>query len=118
LVQRKPALAPGVEAAGQRKQHRREGNGVDADVARRDGVRLPRQDARPRTVHDARGRLIVADGKPNLILPQMVKTGAVVIDVGINRFPDAVSLGLRRVQAQARSRAVGTLVGTKIHGIS
>jgi methylenetetrahydrofolate dehydrogenase (NADP+)/methenyltetrahydrofolate cyclohydrolase len=32
--------------------------------------------------------LIVAAGKPNLILPQMVKTGAVVIDVGINRLPD------------------------------
>jgi methylenetetrahydrofolate dehydrogenase (NADP+)/methenyltetrahydrofolate cyclohydrolase len=32
--------------------------------------------------------LIVAAGRPNLILPQMVKTGAVVIDVGINRLPD------------------------------
>lgn len=30
--------------------------------------------------------LVVAAGKPNLILPQMVKTGAVVIDVGINRL--------------------------------
>jgi methylenetetrahydrofolate dehydrogenase (NADP+)/methenyltetrahydrofolate cyclohydrolase len=29
--------------------------------------------------------LVVAAGVPNLILPQMVKTGAVVIDVGINR---------------------------------
>ena len=27
----------------------------------------------------------MAAGRPNLILPQMVKTGAVVIDVGINR---------------------------------
>jgi methylenetetrahydrofolate dehydrogenase (NADP+)/methenyltetrahydrofolate cyclohydrolase len=32
--------------------------------------------------------LVVAAGKPNLILPQMVKSGAVVIDVGINRLPD------------------------------
>ena len=32
--------------------------------------------------------LVVAAGKPNLILPQMVKNGAVVIDVGINRLPD------------------------------
>ncbi|MFM1982836.1 MAG: hypothetical protein RJB22_1555 [Pseudomonadota bacterium] len=32
--------------------------------------------------------LVVAAGVPNLILPQMVKTGAVVIDVGINRLPD------------------------------
>ena len=32
--------------------------------------------------------LIVAAGRPRLILPQMVRTGAVVIDVGINRLPD------------------------------
>jgi methylenetetrahydrofolate dehydrogenase (NADP+) / methenyltetrahydrofolate cyclohydrolase len=32
--------------------------------------------------------LIVAAGVPNLIVPQMVKGGAVVIDVGINRMPD------------------------------
>ncbi len=32
--------------------------------------------------------LVVAAGHPNLIVPQMVKTGAVVIDVGINRLPD------------------------------
>lgn len=37
--------------------------------------------------------LIVAAGKPNLILPQMVKTGAVVIDVGINRLPDGRLVG-------------------------
>lgn len=32
--------------------------------------------------------LIVAAGKPNLIVPQMVKEGAVVIDIGINKLPD------------------------------
>ncbi|WP_411339226.1 bifunctional methylenetetrahydrofolate dehydrogenase/methenyltetrahydrofolate cyclohydrolase FolD [Sphingopyxis sp. J-6] len=32
--------------------------------------------------------LVVAAGVPGLIIPQMVKTGAVVIDVGINRLPD------------------------------
>lgn len=32
--------------------------------------------------------LIVAAGRPNLITAPMVKTGAVVIDVGINRLPD------------------------------
>jgi methylenetetrahydrofolate dehydrogenase (NADP+)/methenyltetrahydrofolate cyclohydrolase len=37
--------------------------------------------------------LIVAAGKPNLILPQMIKTGAVVIDVGINRLPDGRLVG-------------------------
>ena len=37
--------------------------------------------------------LVVAAGKPNLILPQMVRTGAVVIDVGINRLPDGKLVG-------------------------
>ena len=37
--------------------------------------------------------LVVAAGKPNLIVPQMVKTGAVVIDVGINRLPDGKLVG-------------------------
>src|SRR5437868_582021 len=32
--------------------------------------------------------LVVAAGVPNLIVPQIVKTGAVVIDVGFNRLPD------------------------------
>ena len=32
--------------------------------------------------------LVVAAGVPMLIVPQMVKRGAVVIDVGINRLPD------------------------------
>jgi methylenetetrahydrofolate dehydrogenase (NADP+) / methenyltetrahydrofolate cyclohydrolase len=37
--------------------------------------------------------LVVAAGKPNLILPQMVRSGAVVIDVGINRLPDGRIVG-------------------------
>lgn len=37
--------------------------------------------------------LIVAAGVPNLIVPQMVKHGAVVIDVGINRMPDGKIVG-------------------------
>jgi methylenetetrahydrofolate dehydrogenase (NADP+)/methenyltetrahydrofolate cyclohydrolase len=37
--------------------------------------------------------LVVAAGRPNLILPQMVKTGAVVIDVGINRLPSGRLVG-------------------------
>ena len=32
--------------------------------------------------------LVVAAGRPNLITAPMVRTGAVVIDVGINRLPD------------------------------
>jgi len=37
--------------------------------------------------------LVVAAGKPKLILPQMVRTGAVVIDVGINRLPSGKLVG-------------------------
>ena len=37
--------------------------------------------------------LVVAAGYPNLILPQMVRTGAVVIDVGINRLVDGRLVG-------------------------
>ena len=37
--------------------------------------------------------LVVAAGQPNLILPQMVRTGAVVIDVGINRLPNGRLVG-------------------------
>lgn len=37
--------------------------------------------------------LVVAAGRPNLILGQMVKTGAVVIDVGINRLENGRLVG-------------------------
>jgi len=37
--------------------------------------------------------LVVAAGHPNLILPQMVRTGAVVIDVGINRLSNGKLVG-------------------------
>ncbi len=37
--------------------------------------------------------LVVAAGKPNLITAPMVKTGAVVIDVGINRLADGTLAG-------------------------
>jgi methylenetetrahydrofolate dehydrogenase (NADP+)/methenyltetrahydrofolate cyclohydrolase len=37
--------------------------------------------------------LVVAAGCPNLIQPEMVRTGAVVIDVGINRLADGTLVG-------------------------
>ena len=37
--------------------------------------------------------LVVAAGKPNLITAPMVRTGAVVIDVGINRLPNGKLVG-------------------------
>jgi methylenetetrahydrofolate dehydrogenase (NADP+)/methenyltetrahydrofolate cyclohydrolase len=37
--------------------------------------------------------LVVAAGYPKLIVPQMVRTGAAVIDVGINRLPNGKLVG-------------------------
>jgi methylenetetrahydrofolate dehydrogenase (NADP+)/methenyltetrahydrofolate cyclohydrolase len=37
--------------------------------------------------------LVVAAGRPNLIVPQMIRNGTVVIDVGINRLPDGRLVG-------------------------
>jgi methylenetetrahydrofolate dehydrogenase (NADP+)/methenyltetrahydrofolate cyclohydrolase len=37
--------------------------------------------------------LVVAAGQPNLVTAPMVRRGAVVIDVGINRLPDGRLLG-------------------------
>lgn len=37
--------------------------------------------------------MVVAAGVPRLIVPQMVKRGATVIDVGINRLPDGTIVG-------------------------
>jgi len=37
--------------------------------------------------------LVVAAGQPNLVTGPMVRTGAVVIDVGINRLPDGSLIG-------------------------
>ena len=37
--------------------------------------------------------LVVAAGKPGLVTAGMVKSGAVVIDVGINRLPDGKLAG-------------------------
>ena len=37
--------------------------------------------------------LVVAAGVPGLIVPQMVKSGAIVIDVGINHMPDGRIVG-------------------------
>ncbi|MEO7384077.1 MAG: bifunctional methylenetetrahydrofolate dehydrogenase/methenyltetrahydrofolate cyclohydrolase FolD [Novosphingobium sp.] len=50
--------------------------------------------------------LVVAAGVPNLILPQMVKRGAVVIDVGINRLADGSITGdvdFEGIRAKARA---------------
>jgi methylenetetrahydrofolate dehydrogenase (NADP+) / methenyltetrahydrofolate cyclohydrolase len=51
--------------------------------------------------------LVVAAGYPNLILPQMVRTGAVVINVGINRLKDSrlvADVDFEGVAARAQRR--------------
>lgn len=50
--------------------------------------------------------LVVAVGKPNLITGDMVKDGAVVVDVGINEIADAPGES-RRTGETGRSRIVG-----------
>jgi methylenetetrahydrofolate dehydrogenase (NADP+)/methenyltetrahydrofolate cyclohydrolase len=46
--------------------------------------------------------LVAAVGKPRLITADMVKPGAVVIDVGINRLPDGKLAGDVDFEAVAR----------------
>ena len=56
--------------------------------------------------------LVVAAGVPNLILPQMVKRGAVVIDVGINRLPDGSITGdVDFVGVSAKASAITPVPG-------
>ena len=55
--------------------------------------------------------LVVAAGVPGLILPQMVKTGAVVIDVGINRLPDGRITGDVDPRVAEKARAITPVPG-------
>ena len=52
--------------------------------------------------------LVVAAGVPGLIIPQMVRTGAVVIDVGINRVTGA----------EGKSKLVGDVAFAEAQGIA
>lgn len=54
--------------------------------------------------------LVVAAGCPNLIVGPMVKTGAVVIDVGINRLPDGRLVGDCDFESVSRRAAMITPV--------
>jgi methylenetetrahydrofolate dehydrogenase (NADP+)/methenyltetrahydrofolate cyclohydrolase len=61
-------------------------NGVGADAT----VTVCHSRTRDLAAHTRRADiLIVAAGRPHMIGPDMVKRGAVVIDVGMNRIPDA-----------------------------
>ena len=54
--------------------------------------------------------LVVAAGQPNLVTAPMVRTGAVVIDVGINRLPDGRLLGDVEFEAVRRKASYITPV--------
>ncbi len=54
--------------------------------------------------------LVVAAGQPNLVTAPMVRTGAVVIDVGINRLPDGRLLGDVDFEAVSRKTSYITPV--------
>jgi hypothetical protein len=54
--------------------------------------------------------LVVAAGHPNLILPQMVKTGLTVIDAGIAQLPDARLVGDAEIEGVHRKASYITLV--------
>jgi methylenetetrahydrofolate dehydrogenase (NADP+)/methenyltetrahydrofolate cyclohydrolase len=54
--------------------------------------------------------LIVAAGRPEMITADMVKTAAVVIDVGMNRIPDATK--------KSGSRLVGDVAFEQVRGVA
>ena len=73
-------------------------HGAERPERERDGHRLPQRHARSQGAHAARRHLIVAAGKPKMVTGDMVKEGAVVIDVGINRIADSTTkFGFRLV---------------------
>lgn len=55
--------------------------------------------------------LIVAIGKPEFITGEMVKPGAVVIDVGINRVPDSSAKGGHRLAGDVHFASVSKVAG-------
>lgn len=55
--------------------------------------------------------LIAAAGKPHLITPEMVKPGAVVIDVGVNRVPDPEHPGKMKTVGDVDYARVAPLAG-------
>ena len=75
-------------------QHRRQADGAVADQCRRHRHRLQLEDEATSQFHTARADILVAAvGKPHFVTADMVKPGAVVIDVGINRLPDGKLCG-------------------------
>ena len=74
------------------QQHRRQADGGadDADAGVDATVTVCHSRTRDLGEHTRRADiLIVAAGRPQIVTGDMVKPGAVVIDVGMNRIPDA-----------------------------
>jgi methylenetetrahydrofolate dehydrogenase (NADP+)/methenyltetrahydrofolate cyclohydrolase len=55
--------------------------------------------------------LVVAVGKPGLVRPDMVKPGAVVVDVGINAVPDPAAPGKSRIVGDVDFAGVSKVAG-------
>ena len=108
LAQGRPGLVPCTPRgrdradrhAGRRARGRRGGDRRPLDPRRaaagglllgeRDRHRLPLADPRPRRGLPRADVLVAAVGSPRLITAEMVKPGATVIDVGINRTDDGL----------------------------
>ena len=76
----------GARAVVDRPQrHRRQADRAPAAAGERDRHDLPFAHRRPRAAHARRGRAGRRRGRPGIVSPDMVKSGAAVVDVGINR---------------------------------
>ena len=83
------------------QRDRRQADRAAARAGERDRDDLPLPHARPRdATRVAADVLVVATGRPRLVTADMVKPGAAVIDVGINRTDD----GPRRRRRSGRRR--------------
>ena len=85
-------------------------NGAGADAT----VTICHSRTRDLTVHTRRADiLIVAAGRPQMVTAEMVKPGAVVIDVGMNRIPDSTKKSGSRLVGDVdfdRVREVASLI--------
>lgn len=75
-------------------------------------VTVCHKDTRDLAAHTRRADVVVvAVGKPNLIRADMVKPGALIIDIGINAVPDAEDPGRMRLVGDVDFDAVAPIAG-------
>jgi methylenetetrahydrofolate dehydrogenase (NADP+)/methenyltetrahydrofolate cyclohydrolase len=84
-------------------EHRRQADGHAADAGQRT-VTICHSQTKDLAFHTRRADILVAAlGKPKFVTADMVKPGAVVIDVGINRLPDGKLCGDVDFERSAKS---------------